>query len=217
MAAHKPWITAGFVIVCCSMSILSKTLCSHFSGQGSYYGYTHAWTKLRNDRRLWVSHYAWPLPEVNSTTVRDLMVPFVSVACHGPQSHSVDPSVWSQIVRGPSCQLTLNALNITNGILFSKCANLKCMLPSYPFVQFKFSVYGHTVVSKHTHASCNWQCSPASVGLTQARPSQWPVSHFAWSSFALLVQKLLVYYSKEVMSHMQLRMVNHIQRVIFIF
>ena len=30
------------------------------------------------------------------------------------------------------------------------CANLKCM---YPFVQFKFSVYGHT--QTHTHASCN--------------------------------------------------------------
>ena len=32
----KPWITAGFVTVCCFiMSMVSKTLCSHFSGKGS--------------------------------------------------------------------------------------------------------------------------------------------------------------------------------------
>ena len=31
--AHKPWITAGFATVCCSMSVVSNTLCSHFFGQ----------------------------------------------------------------------------------------------------------------------------------------------------------------------------------------
>ena len=31
--AHKPWITAEFVIVCCSTSVVSKTFCSHFFGQ----------------------------------------------------------------------------------------------------------------------------------------------------------------------------------------
>ena len=31
----KPRITAGFVTVCCSMSTVSKTLCSHFSGKGT--------------------------------------------------------------------------------------------------------------------------------------------------------------------------------------
>ena len=35
--AHKSWITAGFVTVCCSMSMVSKTSCSHFACQGSYY------------------------------------------------------------------------------------------------------------------------------------------------------------------------------------
>ena len=34
--AHKPWITAGFATVCCSMSVVSNTLCSHFFGQWSY-------------------------------------------------------------------------------------------------------------------------------------------------------------------------------------
>ena len=44
----------------------------------------------------------------------------------------------------------------------------------HPFVQFKFSVYGHKQASKqasrHTHARV--QCSHASVGLAQARPNQ---------------------------------------------
>ena len=30
----------------CSMSVVRKTLYSYFTGQGSYYSYTHAWTKL---------------------------------------------------------------------------------------------------------------------------------------------------------------------------
>jgi len=38
--AHKPWITAGFVTVCYSMSMVSRTSCSHFVCQGSYYA-TH--------------------------------------------------------------------------------------------------------------------------------------------------------------------------------
>ena len=70
--------------VCCSINIISKTSCSHFSIQGSYYGYTHAWTKLYNEVMNWISgayesgHYARSLPEANSTTVRDLTVPPVS-------------------------------------------------------------------------------------------------------------------------------------------
>ena len=40
----------------------------------------------------------------------------------------------------------------------------------YPFVYFKFSVYGHTYVSRHTYTHV-LQCSPASVGLAQACPN----------------------------------------------
>ena len=47
------------------------------------------------------------------------------------------------------------------------CANLKCM---YPFVQFNFSVYGRKQTDLHTY-TCVLQCSPASVGLTLARPN----------------------------------------------
>ena len=49
-------------------------------------------------------------------------------------------------------------------------------LKSYPFVQFKFSVYGLTYVPDiHVHAStrtCVLQCSHANVGLAQARPKK---------------------------------------------
>ena len=41
--------TMGFVTVCCSMNMVGKTSCSHFSSERSYYGYTHTWTKLHNE------------------------------------------------------------------------------------------------------------------------------------------------------------------------
>ena len=37
------------------VSVVSKTSCIHFSGQGSHYGYTHAWTKLHNEVMSWIS------------------------------------------------------------------------------------------------------------------------------------------------------------------
>ena len=45
--------------------------------------YTHAWTKLHNKVMSWISgayecHYAWPLPEANTTTVHDLTILSVS-------------------------------------------------------------------------------------------------------------------------------------------
>ena len=68
-----------------SNELVSKTSYSHFSGHGSYYSYTHARTtcKLHNEVMSWIfgayeCHYAWPLPEANSTTVRDLTVSSVS-------------------------------------------------------------------------------------------------------------------------------------------
>ena len=61
LMAHKPWIIEEFLSLCCSMSMVSKTLCSHFSSQWSHYGYTHAWTITSqwslelNLWRLWAS------------------------------------------------------------------------------------------------------------------------------------------------------------------
>ena len=71
--------TMEFVTVCCSMKMVGKTLCSHFSSQGSYYSYTHAWTKLHNEVMSWISGtYYLPEFEANSTTVCDLTVLSVS-------------------------------------------------------------------------------------------------------------------------------------------
>ena len=84
------------------MSMVSKTSCRHFSTQGSYYVFTHAWTKLHSEVMSSISatyecHYAWPLPKANSTTVRDLMVYTIceqpALVCRDSQSHSVDPSL----------------------------------------------------------------------------------------------------------------------------
>ena len=65
-------------------------------------------------------------------------------------SHSVNSSALSYTVR----ILCRNPLHRTLKN-FSTCANLKCTLPSFLFVQLKFSVYGHTQTDRHTHASCN--------------------------------------------------------------
>ena len=47
--AHKPWITVGFVTICCFMSMVSKTSCSHFSVEEAS---THAWTKWSYELNL---------------------------------------------------------------------------------------------------------------------------------------------------------------------
>jgi len=75
---------AGFVTVCCSMSMVSRTSCSDFACQGSYSAtHTLGLLKLHNKVMSWISgdyecHYPQPLPEANATTVRDLTVPSVS-------------------------------------------------------------------------------------------------------------------------------------------
>ena len=119
-----------------------------FSGQGSFYGYTHAWTKLHKQVISWISgayecYYAWPLLEANSTTVHNLTVPSVS---------SLPLSV---MVR--SWHACVNLSHLHSRLLhadwlcssFSMCANLKCI---YLFVQIKFR---YMTTHKHTHASCN--------------------------------------------------------------
>ena len=110
--AHKPWITAGFVTVGCSMSMVSKTLCNHFACQGSYHT-THTFG-LNFTIKTWAESLVlirMALPEANSTIVYDLMVPSVSslpLSSHGLQSRFHRREVSSP-----------------NMNLFSKCANLK--------------------------------------------------------------------------------------------
>ena len=76
---HKSWITAGFATVCCSMSLVSKTSCSHFVCQGSYYDTHTLGLNFTNKFMSWISgayecHYAWPLPEANATTVVNINI-----------------------------------------------------------------------------------------------------------------------------------------------
>jgi len=64
--AHKSWKAAGFVTVCCSMSMVSRTSCSHFACQGSYYA-THTFG-LNFTMKSWA----------------EFLAPFMSVIMHGP-------------------------------------------------------------------------------------------------------------------------------------
>ena len=69
--------TMGFCH-CCSINMVGKTSCSHFSSEGSYYGYTHTWTKLHNEVMSWISGpYEHHWSELNYT-VPDLTVPSLS-------------------------------------------------------------------------------------------------------------------------------------------
>ena len=73
--AFKPWITAEFVTICCSMSVVMK-LCADISMVKEATKATHTWTKLHTEVLSWISSlcddYAWTFPEANSTTVCDL-------------------------------------------------------------------------------------------------------------------------------------------------
>ena len=78
--------------------------------------YTHAWTKLHNEVMSWISgayecHYAWPLPEANATTVRDLTVLSVS-------------SLPLPIMVRSRAFISVELVHRT-GICFSTCATLK--------------------------------------------------------------------------------------------
>ena len=69
-----------------------------------------------------------------------------------PLSHSVDPLAW-ELDTGPSCQLALNKFSFSTWKFDIHSFNLN------------FGIWPH----RHTHTQ---QCSPASVGLAQARPNQ---------------------------------------------
>ena len=75
---HGPMDSSRICHCHCFMSMASKTSCCHFSGQGSYCS-THTLGQIFTNC-LWhlLRHYSWPLPEANSTTVRDLTAPSVN-------------------------------------------------------------------------------------------------------------------------------------------
>ena len=132
------------------------TNCSHFSGQGSYYGYTHAWTNVTlqwshnlNLWRLWVSlRMALTWSELNYCAW------FNDTACEQP-AHCLS---WSAVAFSRSIGLELDSEILTFTRTWNVCIR--------SFREFKFSVYGHT--QTYTRVL---QCSPASVGLAQALPN----------------------------------------------
>ena len=140
--AHKSWITAGFVTVCCSMRMVSKTSCSHLACQGSYYA-THtlglnftmkSWAKSLAPF-IWVSLcMALTWSERNYCAWFDGTVcEQPALVCHGSQSRFHRRGSWSWFNEQ---EFVLARVQIWN-----------------PFAQFKFSVYGHT--QTYTHASSN--------------------------------------------------------------
>ena len=126
---------------------------------------------LHNEVMSWIfgtyeCHYAWTLPKANATTVDNLTVTICeqpALVCHGPQSHSVDPLVWSSLVRGPLHQLAWES--------FSTCANLKCILLIRSFVRSFNLNFQYMATHKQTYTRV-LQCSPVSVGLAQPCPSK---------------------------------------------
>ena len=133
--AHKSWITAGFFTVCCSMSMVSRTSCSHFTCQGSYYA-THTLV-LSFTMKSWAESlvpFIWvSLCMALTWSERNYCAWFDGTVCeqpalvyHGLQSRF--SSAWTEQ------EFVLARMQIWN-----------------PFAQFKFSVYGH----KHTHVSSN--------------------------------------------------------------
>ena len=103
--AHKPCITAGFVTVCCSMSMVSKTLCSqavscspdiddHTCRQiAAISPVKEATTAIHTvglnfTLKFWAESRvlmnvddAWPFPEANSSTVRSLHHSWAACPC----------------------------------------------------------------------------------------------------------------------------------------
>ena len=67
--------------------------------------------------------------------------------------------------------LSLKAQSVSHSVC-STCAK------SYPFVQFKYSVYGRSYRTYSTYTRVS-QCSHASVGLAQARPNDETKLHTA--------------------------------------
>ena len=115
--------------------------------------YTHAWTKLHTDEVMsWISG-AWASlcmaltwSELNYCAwFDDTVCEQPALICHGPQSHSADPSVrWGPL----ACSIS------------STCVNFV----SVRSIQYMVGRTGHT-------RTRILQCSVASVGLAQARPN----------------------------------------------
>ena len=143
--AHKPWIKAGFVTVCCSVSMVSKNFMQPF---------------LRSTKLLLSTHTH--TLGLNFTNCHELNLWRLDVIIYGPYLKRTQLLcvIWRYRLWAACLCLSWSAVVFSRSIgvefVTGTFANLKS---SHPFVQFKFSVYGHKQASKqtyiHTHASCN--------------------------------------------------------------
>ena len=159
--ARKPRMTAGFITACCFIMV-SKTSCSNFSGQGSYYSYTHTFG-LNFTMKSWAEFLALMNDIMHGQYLTQTQLLYLIwwyrlwAACPCLSSSAVT-TIGEEL---DSCRVTFHERATHT------CLNLEC---TCPFVQLKFPVYGYmqTDIYTYTHVL---QCSHASVGLVQAHPN----------------------------------------------
>ena len=166
--AHKPLITEGFVTVCCSMSAVSKTSCSHFSAQGSYYathtlGLTHLHSVVMTRLNLWS---LWVCAWFDGNSVSRLALSVMVCSCIGVELDSKGPltanirrlkfsmcahfiwctlSIWMEFklancacASGWSCLMNLNLHSISFAVSELPRAICRCIELLTLFQQEKF-------------------------------------------------------------------------------
>ena len=163
-------ITAGFVTVCFSM--VNKNFMHPFLRSTKLLCYTHVWTKLHKNLMLWAECLALMMSLFLVLTWSELnycawfegtVCEQPALVCHDPQSFFICVEFVTEH------KFALARVQIWN--------------PAHPFVQFKYSVYGHKQASRHAYIYIRvLQCSPTSVGLAQARPNQATLCPYVFSS-----------------------------------
>ena len=157
--AHKPWIKAEFITVCCSMSVVSNTSCSHFFAQWSYWGYTHAFTKLYTEVTSWISRayecqLCMDLPEANSITVRDLYRLWATCPCLSWSAVAMRALTWVVFVPRASFTPTLCSSSSPSPTRqwagHIACTKLPGLHEIFKYAHLKFTVYGCTQTDIHT-------------------------------------------------------------------
>ena len=124
------------------LSMVTKTSCSHISCQGSYYSYTHAWTKLwSHELNLW--HLCVSLcPYLKWTQLLWVVWRYRTIC-----AWAACPCLsWSTVAFSRSICVELDSETFS----FSICANFE----SVHSIKI-FGIWLQVGLDIHTHASCN--------------------------------------------------------------
>ena len=149
--AHKPWITAQFVTL-----LFHERGKQYFvqRGQWSYWGCTHALTKLHTEVMGWTSRayecrLCMDLPEANSTTVRDLYCLWAACPCLSWSTVAMRALTWVVFVPRASFTLTLH-FGSSPSLTQQWAGDIACtkgLHEIFKYTHLKFTVYGR----KHTY------------------------------------------------------------------